>query len=143
MRAHFHVIHIASARISSRVTAGWYRIPPLAGPRVMLWTTRKPSNTDTVPSSIATGIDTSTVFLHSPRTRTRFGSTPNVSPTRVSCERASSYGFSRRWVGVSVALIGCFAAGARGGGVWGGWGGGGGGLTLVGGPPPTGVPTIR
>ena len=35
----------------------------------MLWTTRKPSNTDTVPSSIATGMETSTVFLHSPRTR--------------------------------------------------------------------------
>ena len=31
--AHFHVIHIASARTSSRSTCGLKRRPPLAGPR--------------------------------------------------------------------------------------------------------------
>ena len=34
--AHFHVIHVASAFTSSSVTLGWNRIPPLAGPRVVL-----------------------------------------------------------------------------------------------------------
>ena len=32
MSAHFQVIHIASARTSSRSVAGWKRMPPLAGP---------------------------------------------------------------------------------------------------------------
>ena len=88
--AHFHVIHIASAFTSSRVTPGWYRIPPFAGPRVTLCTTRYPSNTLVLPSSIDTGTETSTDFLHSERTLIRFGSTPNVSPTRRSCARASA-----------------------------------------------------
>ena len=38
--AHFHVIHIDSALTSSRVTSGWYRIPPFDGPRAMLCVTR-------------------------------------------------------------------------------------------------------
>ena len=32
MSAHFHVIHMASAFVSSSVTSWWYRIPPLEGP---------------------------------------------------------------------------------------------------------------
>ena len=36
-------IPIASATTSSRVTPGWYRIPPFAGPRVVLWCTRQPT----------------------------------------------------------------------------------------------------
>ena len=39
-RAHFQVIHIASARTSSRSVVGWNRIPPFAGPRAMLCCTR-------------------------------------------------------------------------------------------------------
>ena len=35
-------------------------------------------------------------FLHSPRTAMRFGSISKVVPTRRSCSRASSNGFSRR-----------------------------------------------
>ena len=53
--AHFQVIHIARARTSSKVTFGWYRIPPLAGPRDMLCWTRYPVNTCTFPSSMLTG----------------------------------------------------------------------------------------
>src|SRR5690349_14399625 len=49
-----------------------------------------------VPSSIVTGTETTTAFLHSCRTLTRFGSTPNRSATRRSCSLAMSYGFSRR-----------------------------------------------
>ncbi len=36
----FHVIQHASARTSSAVTSGWYRIPPLPGPRILLCTAR-------------------------------------------------------------------------------------------------------
>ena len=52
-----------------------------------------------------TGIETSTDFLHRSRTLIRFGSIANVSPTRRSCSRAISYGFSRRWVGTSAVVI--------------------------------------
>ncbi len=38
--AHFHVIHMASALTSLMLTSGWYRIPPLEGPRDVLWWTR-------------------------------------------------------------------------------------------------------
>ena len=38
--AHFHVIHIASALTSPSETDGWYRMPPLPGPRVVLCCTR-------------------------------------------------------------------------------------------------------
>ena len=37
---YFHVIHAASARTSSKVTSGEYRIPPFAGPRAKLCCTR-------------------------------------------------------------------------------------------------------
>ncbi len=40
MSAHFHVIHMESALTSSRLVSGWNRIPPLAGPRVVLCCTR-------------------------------------------------------------------------------------------------------
>src|SRR3990172_7616156 len=81
-------------------------MPPFAGPRVMLCTTRKPLKTLTDPSSIRTGTETATVFLHSERMLIRFGSTAKISPTRRTCPFASSNGFSRRCVtGASVALI--------------------------------------
>ncbi len=32
----FHVMRLASARISSRFAVGWYRVPPLYGPRAPL-----------------------------------------------------------------------------------------------------------
>src|SRR5215212_8865383 len=41
----FQLIQAASARTSSRLTSGAYRIPPLAGPRAKLCWTRKPSKT--------------------------------------------------------------------------------------------------
>jgi hypothetical protein len=56
--AHFHVIHMARAFTSSSETAGWYRMPPLEGPRVVLWCTRCPVNTFTVPSSSLMGTAT-------------------------------------------------------------------------------------
>src|SRR5215471_8063336 len=43
-----------------------------------------------------TGTETSTAFLHEPRTLTRLPSRPNVSATRRSCSRAISNGFSCR-----------------------------------------------
>src|SRR5690348_10816248 len=54
--AHFHVISAARPRISSRLTFGPYRTPPLQGPRAMLCWTLKPSNTSSLPSSMVTGI---------------------------------------------------------------------------------------
>src|SRR5918911_5437178 len=71
-------------------------MPPLEGPRATLCVTRKPSKTWVPPSSIRTGIETATDFLHSWRTLTRFGSMSKASATRRSCSRAISNGFSRR-----------------------------------------------
>src|SRR5919199_5503802 len=71
-------------------------MPPLDGPRAMLCVTRYPSKTCVVPSSIATGIETATAFLHFSRTLTRFGSIAKVFATFRSCAFAMSYGFSRR-----------------------------------------------
>src|SRR5215468_8180503 len=51
-----------------------------------------------------TGIETSIAFLHSPRTETRFWSMSKVVPTRRSCSRANSNGFSRRWDVVTTAV---------------------------------------
>src|SRR5712691_595666 len=96
--AHFHVIHIASALTSSSVTSGWYLIPPFDGPRAMLCVTRNPSNTSVPPSSIVTGMETASDFLHSWRTLTRFGLIAKTLATRRSCSRAISNGFSRRCV---------------------------------------------
>src|SRR3954452_19730857 len=56
--AHFQVIHIASARTSSRSVCGWKRTPPLAGPRDRLCCTRYPESTCMVPSSRRSGTAT-------------------------------------------------------------------------------------
>src|SRR5262245_57007656 len=72
-------------------------MPPLDGPRAMLCVTRYPSNAWIVPSSIVTGIETTTAFLHSCRTFTRRWSMSKMSATRRSCSRAIWNGFSRRW----------------------------------------------
>src|SRR5258708_32673107 len=56
--AHFHVIQLASARTSSRVTFGAKRIPPLPGPRTMEWCTRYPIKTSRWPLSSITGMYT-------------------------------------------------------------------------------------
>ena len=53
--AHFQVIQAASAVTSSRFTAMSKRMPPLAGPRDVLYSTRWPVNTFTSPLSIITG----------------------------------------------------------------------------------------
>src|SRR3954451_23085687 len=86
-------------------------MPPFYGPRAMFLVTRYPLKTDVEPSSMLTGIETSIAFLHSPRTAMRFGSISKVVPTRRSCSRASSNGFSRRWDVVATAkgllLCGC------------------------------------
>ena len=50
-----------------------------------------------MPSSIVTGIETTTAFLHSCRTFTRRWSISKMSATRRSCARAIWKGFSRRW----------------------------------------------
>src|SRR5437773_8531916 len=62
----------------------------------MLCVTRKPSKARVEPSSMPTGTDTTSDFLHSERTFTRFESISKTSATRRSCSRAMSYGFSRR-----------------------------------------------
>jgi hypothetical protein len=49
--AHFHVIQAARAFTSSSVTFLSNRMPPLAGPRDTLWSTRYPVYTSTCPSS--------------------------------------------------------------------------------------------
>src|SRR5919201_4946713 len=72
-------------------------MPPLDGPRAMLCVTRKPSKAWIVPSSIVTGTETTTAFLHSWRTFTRRWSMSKISATRRSCSRAIWNGFSRRW----------------------------------------------
>src|SRR5919201_5760666 len=80
-------------------------MPPFDGPRAMLWVTLYPSKTCVVPSSIATGIETPTAFLHFSRTLTRFGSIANVFATLCSCAFAMSYGFSRRCeIGASTVV---------------------------------------
>src|SRR5258705_10227009 len=71
-------------------------MPPFDGPRATLCVTRKPWKTSVVPSSSATGTETSTAFLHVPSTRTRLSSMPKVAATRPSCAFAISNGFSRR-----------------------------------------------
>src|SRR3954471_21919959 len=72
-------------------------MPPLDGPRAMLCVTRYPSKASIEPSSIVTGIETTTAFLHSCRTFTRRWSISKMSATRRSCCRAIWKGFSRRW----------------------------------------------
>src|SRR5437763_9858289 len=97
-------------------------MPPFDGPRATLCVTRWPWNTRVVPSSIATGMDTDTAFLHSWSTLTRFGSIAKTFATRRSCSRAISNGFSRRCeTGASTvvtsapfsAQIGTFRPGQR------------------------------
>lgn len=46
-----HVIRIARARTSSRLTVGEYRSPPFAGPREKLCSTRGPMKTSVYPLS--------------------------------------------------------------------------------------------
>ena len=72
--AHFQVIHIASARTSSRSVWGWKRRPPLAGPRATLCWTRYPENTRTEPLSIFTGKFTVYSRCGTRRTARRSGS---------------------------------------------------------------------
>src|SRR5437870_4367368 len=71
-------------------------MPPFEGPRAMLCVTRKPSKTFVEPSSMETGTETATAFLHFSRTLMRFGSIANVFATLPSWAFAISYGFSRR-----------------------------------------------
>ena len=60
--AHFHVIQAASAVTSSSVTAVSKRMPPLAGPREVLYSTRYPVYTSTSPLSRTTGTETMICF---------------------------------------------------------------------------------
>src|SRR5205085_828431 len=82
-------------------------MPPFDGPRATLCVTRYPWKTRVVPSSIATGTETTSAFLHSCKTLTRFGSIANVSATRRSCCFAMSYGFSRRWETGASTVVTC------------------------------------
>src|SRR5216684_7177516 len=58
MRAVFHVMMVARPSTSSWSASGWYRIPPLQGPRAPLCWMRKPVNTSIRPSSMRTGTST-------------------------------------------------------------------------------------
>src|SRR5512146_872807 len=80
-------------------------MPPFDGPRAMLWVTRYPSKAWIVPSSIVTGMETTTAFLHSWRTFTRRWSISKISATRRNCSRAISNGFSRRWVSGASTVV--------------------------------------
>src|SRR3954471_1651946 len=80
-------------------------MPPLDGPRAMLCVTRYPSKTCVDPSSMLTGIETATAFLHFSRTLTRLGSIANVRATLRSWAFAMSYGFSRRWVSGASTVV--------------------------------------
>src|ERR671915_2276042 len=86
--AHFHVIHMARALTSSRLTSGWYRIPPLEGPREVLWWTRYPVNDLTEPSSSRMGMDTSSVRFGLRKTSWTSGSRFMILAAWSSCSRA-------------------------------------------------------
>ncbi len=60
--AHFQVIQAASALTSSSVTARSNRMPPLAGPREVLWRTRMPVYTSISPLSRMIGMETMISF---------------------------------------------------------------------------------
>ena len=64
-------------------------MPPFEGPRATLCVTRKPSKTSTRPSSIVTGIETVTAFLHDESTLTRLSSMLNARATSRSWSLAS------------------------------------------------------
>src|SRR6266568_7533003 len=82
-------------------------MPPFDGPRAMLWVTRYPWKTRVEPSSIATGMETASAFLHSWRTLMRFGSIAKVLPTLCSWAFAISYGFSRRCETGASTVVTC------------------------------------
>ena len=66
---------------------------------------------------MCTGTETSTAFLQLPRTLIRFASMWKVDPTRRSCSRAISNGFSRRCeTGASTAVTEWRVYGAVSGG---------------------------
>src|SRR5713101_83014 len=99
-------------------------MPPFEGPRATLCVTRYPWKTCVLPSSIETGTETASAFLHSWRTLTRLGSIANVAATFLSCDLAISKGFSRRCeTGASTvvtstpfsAQMGTFGLGRAGG----------------------------
>src|SRR5919109_930916 len=58
-----------------------------------------------VPSSIETGTETTTAFLHWRSTLMRFWSMPNERATRCSCCCAIANGFSRRWLSGSSTVV--------------------------------------
>src|SRR5262245_5101047 len=90
--AHFQVIQEASAFTSSSVTLGWYRIPPLAGPRARLCCTRYPSNTLIEPSSILVGMETTSWRFGLRRTSRSHASSFRLSAAVSNCFWAISNG---------------------------------------------------
>src|SRR5947207_2721178 len=71
-----NVMLAASAATSRASTSGWNRMPPLAGPLVVSWCTRQPLKTSTRPSSMRTGIETSSTRRGVRSMRWMSGSTP-------------------------------------------------------------------
>src|SRR3989338_10638025 len=90
--AFFIVIQKESAFTSSISTFGWYRRPPLYGPRILLCCTRYPRNISVRPSSMTTGIETSRQRSRvSIRSMNAGGSLMCAAAAR-NCERARSQG---------------------------------------------------
>src|SRR5208337_917387 len=106
--AHFHVIQLASARTSSRVTSGAYRIPPLHGPRAIECCTRKPVNTSICPLSRATGKCTITSrdgerrTFHSPSSRLSLRA---AKSKRALCASQGLISWSKVKLVVPVAMV--------------------------------------
>src|SRR4051794_19536239 len=95
-----NVMLAASAVTSAASTAGWNRMPPLAGPRVVSWCTRQPANTSTVPSSMRTGTATSSTRRGRRSMRWMSASTPvslaaSSSRSRTACQGSAGSNSSR------------------------------------------------
>ncbi len=90
----FHVIQAASALTVSSVSCGWNLIPPFVGPLASLYCTLNPLKTFTDPSSILTGIVTSSILIGSLRNWCTAGSSFIIFAALSSCSCAILKGFN-------------------------------------------------
>src|SRR5256886_1199454 len=104
--AHFQVIQAASALTSSSVTFRSNRMPPFAGPRDVLYSTRYPVYTSSTPESRSTGTDTMICFSGLRRTLYRPGSRLRICAAWSNRSIMASKGFSSaRNVSLSGRMI--------------------------------------
>ena len=82
---HLKVIHVESALTSSICTSGWILMPPLKGPIASLCCALYPKKVLTFPSSIFTGIVTSSVLIGFLSISNTAGSVPSLSHTVFTC----------------------------------------------------------